>query len=553
MGMTSDPKKKKKRKTAKADPASEATTSPSKAKPRPVDEDLPEEKARSGGDVGSRVSAAISVVAAFVLATALNIYAAKHYVRWDLTKNGTFTLSAATKDTLHGLDEPVKIILLLSKDDPLGVSVNELLESYQGETSKLEIEVIDPDRDRVRLLEVQKRYGLLTGDAGGHTVTDAALIVVMGDRHRYIRHEDLVEVESTDDARVRPRLEQAVTGAIRGARSADKPKVCFTTGHGEPALEEGGGDGYAEVRARLLKNNYDVVSVFSQTADAPKDPLAGCKLLILAMPTEPVPKEDVAQIKKFVLGGGSTLMVVAPIPNESQTGFLDVGVDPLLALAGVKLEKDIIFEKDPAARPMRGNGETFFPKLETHAITRSLEDAESHGQSVILTIASSLTDIGNEVHPEALLKTSPKSFGKTKLGDPTDDLQSARPGDHEGPLTVAVAATRPDSKGRIVVVSGQNALIGANWTQPEMQGTAAFIENAITWLTAEESFLDIPNKPAVSVGLKLSTDTIRQTFYYVVLGIPALITAAGVFMFLSRRRRPDVAKPKAKKDAEKDT
>jgi hypothetical protein len=543
MGLNDAPKKRPKKRAPKPGAAAASRPKAEAVVEGERDEAAKKPAPKPSTDLGTRVSASISVIAAFVLATAVNIYASRHWVRWDFTKSGTFTLSQATHDTLASLPAPVKIIVLLPQDDALGVSVAEILDGYRAESDKLEIENVDPDRDQARLLEVQKRYGLLSGSQAGRVVTDAALIVVMGDEHRYVRHEDLVEVEDADDMRVRPRLEQAITGAIRGVRTPAKPRACFTTGHGEPSLDEGGEQGFAELRERLVKNNYEVAAVFQPTADAPKEPLAGCSLLILASPIQPVPKEDVAAMKRFIEGGGAALLAVGPVGNDSQTGWVDLQVDDLVALAGVTLQKDLIFEKDPSMRPVRGNGEIFFPKAQPHSITEHLVQSEARGQSAVFAIASSLRDAGSSVHPEPLLATSERAFGRTQI-TPDDDLSAPKDGDHTGPLTVAVAATRGTggAKGgsRIVVFSAQNALIGSNWRAPEFAPNAALVEDAITWLTAREAFLDIPNKPAVTMGLRLSEDTLRQTLYYVVLGIPAVVVAAGVGIFMKRRRRSNV-------------
>ena len=63
------------------------------------------------------------VAAAMVLAVLVNVYAARHYRRWDLTTHGLYTLSPATLDTLHVLAERVEVDVLLSSNDPLTAMV----------------------------------------------------------------------------------------------------------------------------------------------------------------------------------------------------------------------------------------------------------------------------------------------------------------------------------------------------------------------------------------------------------------------------------------------
>lgn len=502
-------------------------------------------KGGGGTDFGTKVSATIALVAAVGLAVVVNVYAARHYTRWDFTKGGEFTLSAGTVETLRTEDRPVQVIVLLSKDLPLGASLAEMLDSYRQHSDKLEVEFVDPDRDQTRLLEVQRKYGLLSAENGGRTMTDAAVVVVRGDRHRYILHPELIQVDEADDMRVRPRLEYALTSALRELRADKKTTLCFTTGHGELTLEAGGVEGMAELRERLHKSNYEVVTVFEPTADGAKDPLAQCELLVVAAPRAPVPPEHVEAMKRFVLAGGNALVVVWPVPNAERSGWVTLGLDDLIALAGVRVESDLVIEADPSMRASKGDGTVFFTKTTAHPVTQSLLSAETAGIGASLAFASSIQELAGPLKPEKLLTTSPKSFGVMNYWAREEADRDLKPGpdDHEGPLTVAVATTRPPAPGqskgaRMVVVSAANPLWGASWSAPELQGTGLFTEGAISWLATREQFLDIPDKPLKTTGIKLTEDALTAIFRWVVVLIPLAVTVLGVGVFLLRRRRP---------------
>lgn len=225
MGVIGDKPKKKGKPPAGAKPkTAKAVAAPEKV----AAEEVANEEVGGGTDRATRISAAVGVVAAVVLGFSLNVVASRHYKRWDLTTGGQFTLSEATVQTLSSLGQPIKLIVLLSKDDPLGVTVDEMLEGYTAQTGMLEIERIDPDRDQAKLLEVQKRYGVLAGQQGDRVVLDTAIIVVAGERHHYIAGDDLVRVEEANDFRARPRLEHAITGGIRTVLSRDRSTICFS-------------------------------------------------------------------------------------------------------------------------------------------------------------------------------------------------------------------------------------------------------------------------------------------------------------------------------------
>ncbi|MFO0553371.1 MAG: GldG family protein [Polyangiaceae bacterium] len=497
-------------------------------------------------DLGSKIATTLSLVSVIVLAVVLNIYSNRHYKRWDFTKGGQFTLSNGTVETLKSLDQPIQLFVLVSRQTPLGVSLDETLQGYVEKTKLLEVEFVDPDRDQARLLEIQKKYGLVAGERGGRIVTDAAVIVVAGDRHQFILYEDLHKVEDSADMRVRPQLEYALTSAIRHVRSVDAKRLCFTSGHGEPPLDVGGSDGLAELRDRLVKNNYEVVAVWGSTAESARDPLEGCDVLVMGTPRAPVPPEHVEIMKHFVESGGNALFVVGPIPNQGQTDWVELGVDELLALAGVAIQKDFVFETDPTMRPTRGSGEAFFAKAQPHEITERLLAEEQAGVSPLLVFASSMQDLGSAIKVEPLLVTSPKSVGIVDYWSRDESMASMKPNarDHAGPFPVAIAAQRPPGPGgekgaRLVVISAGNPLFGANWRSPDYHGNALLVEGAFTWLAGHEPFLDLPDKPIKQVGLRITDEAMQSTFRYVVIVIPAAVTVVGIVIYFTRRRRKE--------------
>ena len=534
-----------KRKTAPAvAPSREARTSD----PPPRE---PEEtpKPRGGTELGTKVSASISLIAAIVLAVLVNMYSARHYARWDLTASGEFTLSPATIETLRALDQEVHIVVLTPRESPIGTSLAETLESYSMQTQKLDVRFINPDNDRLELAEVQKKYGILTGEADGHMVTDALMIVIRGEQHRLVRQEDLERVDDATDMRVRPSIEYALTSAIRLVSPSSRKTVCFTTGHGEPPLDAGGAEGMAELRERLSKNNYEVTTVFEPRADSPKNPLADCDLVVLAAPRAKLPPEHVAAIKGFIENGGNALFWTWAVPNPQQTGWVDLGVGELFALAGVAAEEDLIFEQDPARRPPRGNGEAFFAKPGPHPVTEQLLREEETGVSAVVLAVRSLRDLNTEVKPEALLVTSPKAFGVMNLWDRGELAGQLKPGpdDHIGPLVIATASQRPEKNGRkggrIVIVQGTSSLLGINWTANDLRGNALFVEGAFSWLASHERFLDIPDKPLKATGVRLTEEALKSIRNYVLFIIPPTIALLGIGIFFWRRRRPERRAP----------
>ncbi len=478
----------------------------------------------------TKLSASAGIVAAMVLATLLNLLVARHYRRWDVTRGGLYTLSDATLTTLHTLPEPVKITLILPAGEALTLSVQHLLDGYRAETSKLDVDLIDPDRRPADFIALAQRYGIGADREDGRLTAAASAIVVAGDRREIIRPQDLVEVDAEDDLRRRPRLEQAFTGAIRAVTSGDHPTACFTAGHGEDPSEP--------LREHLARNGYSIVQV-EPSLRGEATSLDACKLLVVAGPTEKVPSEDVKRWEAYLQEGGAALVALGPREDGAERGFTSFGLDGLLGGFGVALDGDLVIEADPHLRSAVGQGETFAATPRPHPATQSVLRLVERGVAPVITVASSLSATGTGTAVATpLLVTSDLSYGMVDLNAPPKDVPG--PADKKGPLTVAFAAERAGTEpgkhhGRLVAVGSRAALFGINWQREDLRGTALFVEGAIGWLTARPPILDIPAKPAFTAGLRVSDEWLAGTFRYVVLYMPLASALIGFAVYLRRR------------------
>jgi hypothetical protein len=502
----------------------------------------------AGTGAAIKISASLGIVAAMALAVLVNILVARHYRRWDWTRGGLYTLSDATLQTLHRLEEPIHVYVLLSANDPLTISALHLLESYRGETSRLVVESTDPDRRPADFLAVQQRFGIVAGRTeDGKIVTDAAIVVARGDVPHFITLRDLVATDEEDDLRRRPRLEQALTAGIRSVLSKERPKICFSTGHGEGAIEPGAGPGAGGLgpfRESLVKNNFEVQNIGPASVEDPKA-LDACQVLVIAGPTEKVPAEDVTRFKAYAEKGGSVFVAAGPVFDNARGRMVPRGLDDLLALFGLTEREDFIFELDPKRRLPQGYGEAFTPSPPPHAITEGLIKSADRGLAVVMTVASSLAPTGaGAAAPAPLLVTSDQAFGMVDFFTWSKERTPPVPGpsDHPGPLTVAFASELPKRGGdsaphgpRMVAVGSASVLYGANWQAEELRGGAVFVESAIAWLAARPVLLDIPSKPAFAAGLRVSDAWLASTFRYVVLYIRLASVLLGVAVYLRRR------------------
>lgn len=483
---------------------------------------------------------AMGVFSAAVIAVCLNIVVHRFYKRWDLTSSGLYTLSLATAETLHSLEDPIDVIVFLSASDPLTVSVHHMLTAYGAETAKLRPRFVDPDRDPAEFLALQKQYGIAAGKTeDGRIVTDASIVIARGEKHWFITNDDIV-VYDEEDNRARPKLEQALTEGIRNVIGKEKVEVCFTHGHQEASSDDGGPQGLAELKFRIQKDNYTtrVVDLLSPAKD---QTLKDCRVVIVAGPEVPFTPSAEKRLEEHLRRGGALLLLLNPVLDDSNR-IRSSGLEALTAIAGIELGNDFVIERDPALRMPQGLGETYLAKPQEHSITAGLLQGDTPKYVPVLTASQSLR-AGKNGAAKALLMTSPRAFSVKDIRPFVEEGREVekRAGDASGPFAVAMAAELPkrgpeDQHGpRVVVIGSTNVAFGQSFRDSTLLGNSLLVQSAVSWLAAQPSIVNVPEKPSHAAGLNLTEDSLGQVFWYVLVYMPVTALLLGLFVLYRRR------------------
>lgn len=517
----------------------------------------------------ARVSQLVGVVALVVVAILLNVISARHFTRWDWTANRRYSLSSATVETLRSLSEPVEVWVLLGPADPIEQSVKQLLVAYQAETTKLDIHYVDPDRDVVALEDVRKRFKIETGRTEeGHVVADAIVVVAKGTRHWFLSTADMVEVQTGDDTRVKPREERAMTGAIRSVLGSEKSRLCFTGGHGEMNPEDPGQEGAGLLKDVLVKDNYEI-KVVDVGAPSTALPLEGCGVTVIAGLRGAFTKDEAERLRTYLLSGGNLLLAASPIPGDTDTGLVPPNLDRALLPFGIALDEDLVVEEDEGAVFPGTGGIRFVGSARPHAITAALVPGDKQEKPrIVMHFVRSMKHASEpgSAAPSDLLFTSGKAFGLTNVAGASEwkDAPRKKAGDLGGPLVIAMAAERakltPSAAHgpRVVVIGSANVLTSPTFREPlPLRGGALLVESAISWLASKPQVLDVPDRASVSAGIRITEDDRSAVRRYVLFLMPGTVAVLGVFIAMWRRRTEgtpeDAPKaedpPKAKKGA----
>ncbi len=484
-----------------------------------------------GYDVGSGVL----VLLAVALAVGTYTLARRNDTTWDLTRQGTFTLSDQARSVAQALESDVKVTAFYGRDSPAQSSFRDLIRQFQEVSPHLSVEWIDPLAEPLRA-----EQAAITGDHG-------TAILKSGDK------EQRLEGDISEDDVVR---------ALVLLESDEEHVVCWSMGHGEPDPDdEFSAAGLGAIRARLEATNFTVRKVRVAQEGVPRD----CEVLFVARPEiDWYPYEREALAASLVEGRAAVIL-------------LDPGMVPALAADlerfAVVVGNDVVVDLNPKNQLMGVDDPTVAVLSEEnfgpHPITRNL------GAAIVMPIVRSVridtTRQGFE--GEELLRTSPEAWGETEPQglDPRPDpplevvgevpvmvairivdpsvVRVARPGapapapepaetpadapalDLEGDPGRAVPADlAPAAGGRLVVAGDSDFAVN---TAMLLGNNADLLLNTFAWVADEEE--QIGERPSSGETLTMSQVAESLLCLVSVVLVPGAAAAAALAVLLRRR------------------
>lgn len=266
----------------------------------------------------------------------VNVISVRLFTRVDLTRNGMFTLSDASKDLMRSLDDRVTVKAYFTEDLPAPYNGNRRLlldqlneyRAYSG--GKLQFEFIDPAGEKGEQAALQEGVAPVQVQTVEQDKFQAkrafmGLVFLFEDRKEVI---PLVQNMST--------LEYDLSSTIKRLVTRTRKKVGLLTGHGEPGLQE-----LTRVQ-QLLGKQYDFTTVsVAAGAAVPQD----IDLLVVMAPTQPIPATAAFQIDQYLMRGGRAAFLLNRVEASLQQQFgrpLETGLEDLLAAYGARINQDLV-------------------------------------------------------------------------------------------------------------------------------------------------------------------------------------------------------------------
>ncbi len=473
------------------------------------------------------LSAAVLLLAALLVI--VNYFGWKYFKRFDWTASELYTLSEKSTNVLKELKRDVEFIVFLAPEQQeIYQPTTELLDRYKAASPRVKVRVVDAAKNPLEAQQLVQKYG----------VTTTGVVVASGNDRRVIDSNELAELDfrsfQTTGA---PQMtgykgEQLFTSAILQISEGRKPRVLFTTGHGERSLDDQSGRGMAGAQQILGPDNFEV----SEWASLGKPAVPpGTDLLVIAGPASSFVQPELDAFAAYLNNGGRMLVMLDPtLGPGAGSGLVNTALEGWLGRYGVKMGNDIVV--DPSnPLPFFGPETIFTTHYEEHPITRAL--AEGNLPVLMSVVRSVGWGSAPGVKANSLLRTSPEGWGETNLAALDRTAKDAQ--DLGGPVSLGVvaesAATAPGKRPMRMVVFGDsdfasNQLLQAN------QANIVLLSNALNWLAEREALLGIPPKKTEQVKLTLTDDEYR-TVYLLAAALPLLAVALGTGVFLRRRRR----------------
>ena len=484
-------------------------------------------------------------------------------VRWDLTREGRFTLSSHTESVLAGVEENVEIFGVFPHGTRQARLVRSLASAYESQSTKIRYEAVDPTLQHKRTLEVTRTETDLEFES---VASSGVIVLTTADGRR-----ERIESDFTNEERL--------TNALVRLLEDEDHRICWSRGHGERDPDDGETiDGMGSVNLKMEDANYQVEFLEIRTRGIPD----GCHAVVIAAPQIDFSQRELDSVAGYLGRGGRVMLLLdsladgQPLPNltaDLERYGLAVGFDLVHEqsqsnVAGGPFDErlSVYFPGTDAipAHPMTaglvGPIEVDLarsvsrlpstPGLDVSELVRSSgeaswaeDDVDDEGRVVVgfeaderigpLSMAAAVVIVDPQVIdpiPDRLERPSSSEQEEAVASD-TEPAGSAEPVEPVEPAAVPSAfALEPG--GRLVVVGDSHFVSNRLASQGANDD---FFLNGIAWLLEEESQLGERPRGTIET-LVLPASTFNALGLASMVGVPGGALLIGLVIWLRRRR-----------------
>lgn len=275
----------------------------------------------------------IQLISIFIIIILINIIGSMVYHRFDLTKEGRYSLSKASKKLLSEIDDYIYIEVYLEGDFPAGIErlsleTKQILSEFKTQNDFIQYTFINPteskdNKTRNEILKQLYEKGInptnlqvKNGDSYTEKIIIPGAIVKFGANEiavQLLKNQIASSPDQNLEQSIRE-LEYEFTNAIKQLRSPLKPSIGFLTGHGE--LD---GLDIKDLRNTLTQQySVDEIDLREFEVDSLGKPnlkkklreLKLKKLLLIAKPKSTFENLDKYFIDQYIMNGGKVIWML---------------------------------------------------------------------------------------------------------------------------------------------------------------------------------------------------------------------------------------------------
>ena len=456
------------------------------------------------------------IVASFI---ALNLWVKTlNVTALDFTQDKLYTLSDESKDLIKNIEKEVTVYFFgLDSENNTAMT---FVKQYATTNENIKIDVVKV----AERPDLAKKYEIDTDP------TEVIVVVACGERETILAASDFYTYDMTTYETI-DITEEKLTNAILDVTTDKKPVVYFLTGHGEYSTTT-----EMVSFAALLQNEImDVKTLDLLKTEFPKD----CDTLVIATPSKDFADKEVEAIKAYINKGGNILWMQDVSLEEAKLP----NMQKILDLYGVRFNKGMLYEQD-ASKMLLQNPQLIIPTVSGHTITRDIYAGEGvmFASSGKLTIAESTKLEELKVTVNEFIQSSETAFYRDKFNLTTYTKQANEEAKSYTIGAECVKTISDDVTSKLVVYANNYFITDATITAGnqyiymiQLYNNKDLGLNTVAYLTEKEDSIRIrKDTGTVTFTVTEQQDKIVKT---IIFGVPILIVATGIVVWILRRRK----------------
>ena len=491
----------------------------------------------------------LTVFLIIAIVIVINLLADHFYFRLDFTEDHQYTLSAATKDILRNLKEPVTVKAYFSKDLPAPYlktrsDFQEMLIEY-GRISgnMLAYEFINPNDDEQKETDAMQNgiqplmINVREKDQMTQQKAYMGAILNIGD------NKEVIPVIEPGSA-----MEYALSTSIKKLSVSEKPSVGLLQGHGEPSIDQ-----LMQVSTELsILYNVEPLTLTDSTLIPSR-----IRTIALVRPTDTIREYELKQLDDFLAGGGRLFIAMNRVSGNLQEGYgspVYTGLEIWLAGKGLVIEENFVIDANCASVTMQqqiGNAihvsslaVPYIPLLSNfadHPITSGLE-------ILVMQFVSSMQYTGDTTMVYTPLLFSSEKSG-TQMAPQYFNYQK-RWTEADFPLQkLVVGAALQGSPGSsflgkmVVIADGDFPVNGPRGQEQQVhEDNVNLLVNSIDWLSDDTGLISLRTKGISARPIKEMEEGKRTFLKWLNFLFPVLLVIIYGYVRFQMRRNQRVAR-----------